>query len=159
MEDHNFSLERAANNILDDERLTAGLDDETADYLLEWGLALVAAAAADTNGLDSEGVTEITQPRIKAIKGLLRLINDWLQNGDDWDLMEKEDRLSRILIVAGLAYGTDLRFARKTGDEESMAPGLEALLSKAVGLEGNSVEKANALRKLIEGNDWEMTDG
>jgi hypothetical protein len=36
---------------------------------------------------------------------------------------------------------------------------LDAFLSQAVGLEGNSVEKAKGLREIIEGYDREMTNG
>jgi hypothetical protein len=67
--------------------------------------------------------------------------------------------LSKILTNAGLAYGIDLENEPITDEEESRALELDAFLSQAVGLEGNSVEKAKGLREIIEGYDREMTNG
>lgn len=159
MDDLSFRVEQAADSILGDERLTAGLDDETADFLLDWGLELVTAAVTDTDGLDDEEAREILQPRIKATKRMLRYVNDWLQNCDEWDPIEKEDKLSKIFHIAGLAYGIDLENELVTDEEKSKAPGMDAFLGQAVGLEGNSTEKAKGLRELIEGNDRELTNG
>lgn len=159
MNEVRFRVEQAADSILGDERLTAGLDDDTADFLLDWGLALATAAAADTGDLDDEDAAEIMQPRIKATKRLLRYANDWLQNSGIWDPAEKEDKLSKIYKYARLACGNDLGDEMMTNEEESADPELEAFLSQAVGLEGNSRETANELRQLIEGKGQEITNG
>lgn len=159
MDDQRFRVEQAADSILGDERLTAGLDDETADFLLDWGLALATTAATDTNGLDDEQAREIMQLKIKATKRMLRYVNDWLRDSDEWSPIEKEDKLSKIITIAGLAYGIDLENESITDEEESREPEVDAFVSQAVGLEGNLVEKAKGLREIIEGNDREMTNG
>lgn len=159
MDDQRFRVEQAADSILGDERLTAGLDDETADFLLDWGLALATSAATETSGLDDEEAREIMQPKIKATKRMLRYVNDWLQNSNEWDPLEKEDKLLKIFTIARLAYGIDLEKEPITDEEESKAPEVDAFLSQAGGLEGNSVEMAMGLREIIEGNDREMTNG
>jgi hypothetical protein len=158
IEDQRIRIEHAADSILGDERLTAGLDDETGSFLLDWGLALAKIAAADSSGLEDQVATEIMQTRIKAAKRLLRYLNYWLRNSDDWDLLEEEEMLSKIYFMAGHAYGTDLD-ERMTDETESKALGLEAFLSQAVGFEGNSIEKAKVLRELIEGNGQEIMNG
>ncbi|HCB48294.1 MAG: hypothetical protein AMJ56_06060 [Anaerolineae bacterium SG8_19] len=159
MDEVSFRVEKAANNILGDERLTAGLDDEVADFLLDWGLALAKAVAADTGGLNDEDAKEIMQPRIRATKRLLRYVNHWLHNGDVWDRIEKEDILTKIFTFAGLAYGNDLVDEIITNEEELADPELEAFLSQAVRLVGNSIEAAKELRQLIEGDGQELTNG
>jgi hypothetical protein len=159
MDEVSFRVEKAANNILGDERLTAGLDDEVADFLLDWGLALAKAAAADTGDLNDEDAKEIMEPRIRATKRLLRYVNYWLHNGEVWDRIEKEDTLTKIFTFARLSYGNDLVDEIITNEEESADPGLEAFLSQAVRLVGNSIEAVNELRQLIEGDGQELTNG
>ena len=159
MEEVRLRIEQAADSILGDERLTAGLDDDTADILLDWGLALATAVAAETKGLDDENAIEIIQPRVKATKRLLRYVKDWMQNCSVWDLAEKEDKLSKIYYFARLASGNDLVDERMTNGEESVDPELAVFLSQTVGLEGNSRESVIELRQLIEGNGQEMANG
>ncbi len=67
-------LNRAAESILENESLTAGLDDDAAQALLDWGLACAELAARSTSGLDDEAAENAISPRLRATRRLMRLV-------------------------------------------------------------------------------------
>lgn len=158
MGEEKYRAQQAADSILGDERLTAGLEDEAADFLLEWGLALATAAAADSSSPDDEDDTKMSS-RIKAVKRMLRYVNEWLQKRQLWDPVERDEKLSKIFVIAKLAYGNDYDYEILSNSEEPAGLELEVFLSQAKALEGNSIEVAFELRQLLEGNGQEQMYG
>jgi hypothetical protein len=68
---------RASESILENESLTAGLDDETAQALLDWGLDCAKLVARSTAGLDDEAAEEAMYPRLRATRHLMRQVRRW----------------------------------------------------------------------------------
>lgn len=68
---------RASESILENESLTAGLDDETAQALLDWGLACARLVARSTAGMDDEAAEEAMSPRLRAARQLMRQVRRW----------------------------------------------------------------------------------
>lgn len=73
---------RASESILENESLTAGLDDETAQALLDWGLACAKLVARSTTGMDDEAAQEAMSPRLRAVRQLMRQVRRWGTNLD-----------------------------------------------------------------------------
>lgn len=73
---------QAATRILENEQLTADLDDSTADSLLEWGLALSENIVAQSQHLDDAQAEEAMYAPMKAVRKLMRAVNKWLNSGE-----------------------------------------------------------------------------
>lgn len=89
---------QAASSILENERLTADLDDTTADVLLQWGLSLAENIVMDSQDLDDEQAEEAMYVPMKAVRKMMRAINKWINSGD-------EKYLDVILKQARIIYG------------------------------------------------------
>jgi hypothetical protein len=86
---------QAATRILENEQLTAGLDDTTANILLQWGLALAEDIVMRSQELDDEQAEEAMYAPMKAVRKLMRAVNKWLSSGDDTylDVVLKQARI------------------------------------------------------------------
>jgi hypothetical protein len=95
---------RAAETILQNERLTEGLDDATAQDLLDWGLALADRAVQSTAALDDTAATQELELRLQAVQRLMRRLRYWLANGADIDDQRAAELLSDIIQQTTLIY-------------------------------------------------------
>ena len=91
-------LQRAAESILENEALTAELDDEAAQVLLDWGVSLAQRIASETIELDEAAAEEATYQPMRALRKMLRKINNWAGDPDHSGLEE-------ILEQAAITYG------------------------------------------------------
>ena len=91
-------LRRAAESILENEALTANLDDDAAAVLLDWGVTLAKRIAASAAGLDDAAFEEATYPRMRALRKMLRYINRWAPAPDSRGL-------EKIITQAETTYG------------------------------------------------------
>ena len=123
MDDLEKRRNQAASSILENEGLTADLDDEIADELLNWGLALAEQIVMGSQDLDDEEAEEAMYTPMKALRKMLRAINKWLNSGDD-------TYLETILKQTPLIYG-----------ETAVIPPIESL---------TNVQTISALRQTIE---------
>ncbi len=71
-------VNQAVERILENERLTADLDDEVAEALVEWGVAWAEMIARSSAGLDDLAAEEVTSPKERALRRLMRRVNKWV---------------------------------------------------------------------------------
>ena len=98
-------IKRAAESILENERLTADLDDEAAKVLLNWGVARAEKVAGRTDGLGDSEAEAIISPRLRATRRLMRRVNRWVANQADMAADEGADLLDQIIEQAAIIYG------------------------------------------------------
>lgn len=114
---------QAASSILENEQLTADLDDATANILLQWGLALTENIVLDSQNLNDEQAEEAMYAPMKAVRKLMRAVNKWLNSGDD-------TYLDVVLKQARIIYG-----------KTAVLPPAESL---------STIDTVSALRQAIE---------
>jgi hypothetical protein len=100
MEDLGRRMQRAAERILGNESLTADLDDEAAQVLLDWGVRCAEQIARDTVGLSGDSVEEAMYPRLRALRRLMRAVNRWAVERQPMD----EETLVEMLDHAAIVY-------------------------------------------------------
>jgi hypothetical protein len=98
-------IRRAAQGILENERLTADLDDTAAEVLLDWGIACAKLVARSTAGLDDSQAEEAMYPRLRATRRLMRLVNKWIANRLETDAEGNVVLLTKIIDQAAIIYG------------------------------------------------------
>jgi len=89
---------QAASSILENERLTADLNDSDADMLLQWGLTLAEKIVLDSQSLDDEQAEEAMYTPMKAVRKMMRAVNKWIFSGNS-------KYLETILKQARIIYG------------------------------------------------------
>jgi phosphohistidine phosphatase len=97
--------QRAVESILDDERLTADLDDAAAQALLDWGMASARRIARTTSAADSATADEAMYQRLRATRKLMRWVNQWVASSQSATSVQEADALSEILDRASCVYG------------------------------------------------------
>ena len=98
-------IERAAESILENERLTADLDDAAAKVLLDWGVACAERIAGSTDGLGDFEAEEVISPRLRATRRLMRRVNQWVAGWPNVDTKEEVELLNQIIEQAAIIYG------------------------------------------------------
>jgi len=99
-------VRRVSESLLENERLTADLDDSAAQVLLDWALNLGSWIAQGTaNVEDDEQAEEAMYPRLRAIRRMMRSINLWVSSQQNRDQEGSREALNRILEQAQVIYG------------------------------------------------------
>lgn len=98
-------VDRAAESILENESLTANLDDASAKALLDWGVACAEMIAQSSAGLDDSEAEGAMSPRLRATRRLMRSVNEWLANRQRVDAKDNAMRLDKIIEQASIIYG------------------------------------------------------
>jgi len=145
MEVIEFRVQQAAENILENERLTAGLDDDSAQVLNDWGLAWAVSIAASSDGLDDAAAYETMAPRLKATRRLMRYVNKWLRKRAMMDPAEERAHLNKVFELAIAAHG-----AGPGPDASTLAQQPAFPLDEASGLIGDPPQLIAALHQLVE---------
>ncbi len=127
---------RAAESILENESLTADLNDDAAQVLITWGIDCAEMVAQRTVGLDDTEAEEIMAPRLRAIRRLMRLIND-ITNTTHF-----KETLDAILEQANIIYGHDFT--------PPSPPQREAFLKQNMKPDATSSNIIKKLRTFIE---------
>jgi hypothetical protein len=99
-------IRRVSESFLDNERLTADLDDSAAKELLDWGLNLgsrIAQGTADVQ--DDEQADEAMYLRLRATRRLMRSVNRWVASEQEGDQEGSSAALNRIIEQAQIIYG------------------------------------------------------
>jgi len=97
--------QRVAQSILENESLTADLDDPQAQALLDWALERAGTVAQSTAGLDDAEAEELMVPRLRALRRLMRQVNQWMRGGQDMDQRTGAELLSQIVNQAQIVHG------------------------------------------------------
>jgi hypothetical protein len=100
MDDLKRRTQRAAERILENESLTADLDDDAAQVLLDWGVRCAEQIARDTVGLSGDLVEEAMYPRLRALRRLMRAVNRWAIKRQPMDA----ETLAKMLEQAAIIY-------------------------------------------------------
>lgn len=100
-------VNRAAESILENESLTADLDDEAAKALLDWGITCAEMIARSTAGLNDSEAEEAMSLRLRAIRRLMRLVNRWGASYSEMDAEAGASLLTRIIEQAAIIYGEE----------------------------------------------------
>ncbi len=149
-----YELERrtkwAAESILGNERLTADLDDATAQELIAWGLDCVEAVVQDTAGQSDAEAREKLRPQLRAIGRMMRSINNWIatrrDRSGDANATVDRSRIDSILEQAAIIYGWD---GPSPGPEQAQR---QAFLNR-IHATASEPEAVAAWRQYIEGID------
>ena len=99
-------VRRVSESFLDNERLTADLDDLAAKALLDWGLKLgsrIAQGTADVE--DDEQADEAMYPRLRATRRMMRDVNLWITSAQQGDREGSGEALNQIIEQAQVIYG------------------------------------------------------
>ena len=99
-------ITRAAESILDNENLTADLNDEAAQMLLDWGLSRAKEIVYHTvEFIDDEQAEEAMYRPMRALRRMLRTNNKWSAKVQKHDQDHGVTALKRILDQAETVYG------------------------------------------------------
>jgi hypothetical protein len=99
-------VSRVAESILDNERLTADLDDSAAKELLDWGLTAAKQIVQGTADVDDDDqAQEAMYPRLRAARNMMRAVNIWVTNEREGDVEGSTRALDRIFEQASVLYG------------------------------------------------------
>ncbi len=100
-------IEKAAQSILENEKLTADLDDNAAQVLLDWGIASAKQIVQGTLGLDDmEAEVTMYQP-MRANRRLMRGVNKLVSRYDMLGEEGQVEALEKIISQAGVIYGSE----------------------------------------------------
>jgi hypothetical protein len=92
-------------SILENEQLTADLDDGAAQVLLNWGVACAKRIARGTAALAEEGAQEAIASRLRATRRLMRRVNRLVANQGQLEPGRGAALLSGIVDQARIIYG------------------------------------------------------
>jgi len=95
----------AVASILENERLTADLDDASAKLLLDWGIACVQRVVRSTAGLSDEQAEQAMYPRLRATRRLMRWVNQWIAGRREPDAQRGAAALDQLVEQAAVIYG------------------------------------------------------
>lgn len=98
---------RVAESIMENERLTADLDDDAAKVLIDWGVACARLVAQRTTGMDDAEAEEAMYPGLRATRRMMRTMNDWIAEGQGIGGVERLAFLDKVIEHAALVYGGD----------------------------------------------------
>jgi hypothetical protein len=128
-------IQRAAESILENEALTADLDDDAAKALLDWGVACAEKIASDTAELNDEEAEEAMYQPMRALRKMLRAANKWVAN-------PQSENLERITEQASKVFNSN-------SDEGQQTAFLTALPE-------DTTTRVQALRKFIDGEQHDL---
>jgi hypothetical protein len=130
-------MERAAQRMLENERLTSDLDDGAARLLLTWGIAWSQMIVESTAGLDDAAAREISRPRLKATRRMMRTVNRWAGSRGSMDH-------AADLVLLGKIYDRAVMAATAGGAGNEVAR--QRFQDRAAGLQGDPAYLVGALR-------------
>ena len=131
-------IQRAAESILENEALSADLDDDSAKVLLDWGVSLSRQITIQTVEMDDAQAEQAMYRPMRALRKMLSIANKWT-NGPG------EKNLRRMLEQAPDIYGS-----------EYTPPGDEELRAFMVQIPAGSIERLNALQRFIQGDQVDL---
>lgn len=98
-------IRRAADAILENENLTAGLEDAPAKALTDWGVSCAKSVALGTAGLNDEQAEEALSSGLRATRQLMRSVSDWLNNQPQADPQASLGFLEQIVAQMAMILG------------------------------------------------------
>jgi hypothetical protein len=110
-----------AERFLENESLTADLDDGSAKMLLDWGMSRSKVIAQSTDGLDDEAAEEAMYPRLRAMRRLMRSVNRWVTRQKEMDDEGRATLLDRMIEQAAIIYDKNIDRAQREAFRQQLA--------------------------------------
>jgi hypothetical protein len=132
-------MQRAAERLLENESLTADLDDEAARLLLAWGVAWTQMIVEATAGVDEAAAQALNRSRLKATRRMMRTVNRWAGSRASMDAAA-----DRVLL--GKIYDWAIAAAGASADDEAR----QRFLARAAALQGETATLVEGLRREAE---------
>jgi hypothetical protein len=101
-------MDRVAQSLLENERLTDDVDDAAASVILEWGIACARQIVESTAGMDDAQAEEATYLFLRAVRRLMRSVNRWVATRHEMDADNGDGLWARIVDQAETLYGGSL---------------------------------------------------
>ena len=92
--------QRAIESIVENEALTADLDDQAASVLLDWAMSLARQTAQGVASMEEASADEQFETRMRNVRQFIRQVNRWAGN--------PASTLSKVLELAAPIYGEGL---------------------------------------------------
>ena len=70
-------IQKATKEITGNEALLEMLETDAAIEMLEWGREMVSSITLDTQELDDESAELVLEPRLKAVRRIMRSVGNW----------------------------------------------------------------------------------
>ncbi len=142
MGNFNERLSRVAEGLLENEQLTADLDDAAAHVLLDWGLKMARQIVRQTLGMDDLAAEDALYAPMRATRRLMRAVNKWVARQDIFSETQHAETLAKIISHAEVVYGdTYIPPAQEQREQ---------FLARRAALMSNPVDFIVELQKLIE---------
>jgi hypothetical protein len=100
-------IQRTVESILENERLTADLDDDAAQVLLDWGTSCAKRIAQGSLGLNDTQAEETMYQPMRATRRLMSTTNKWIARYDIFGEENHAESLQKIIEQAGIIYGQE----------------------------------------------------
>lgn len=134
-------MQRAVERLLENESLTADLDDAAARLLLAWGVAWTHMIVESTAGLDDAEAWVLNRPRLRAVRRMMRTVNRWATSRSSMDAAASQVMLGKIYDRAFAAVTTSGAL-----DDEAR----QRFLARAEALQGDPAALVSGLRREAE---------
>jgi hypothetical protein len=111
--------ERAATSLLDDERLRGDLADDEYQPLLDWALAVTDRVAAATGGLDDRSADSVLESRVAEVKAIVSLAGEAVAAHVEEATSRRTtlfEELAERIDVMGLKPGAAEEACRRLGE-------------------------------------------
>ena len=95
-------VNRAVSSLAGNESLFSELGTETAKTVLDWGIAATRHVVSETGGLDDAAAEAAAYPRLRAVRQLIRLLN---QAAAGWPAPDRVALLDQIFTQAATLHG------------------------------------------------------
>ena len=94
--------------LLEDERLTADLNDTAATALLDWGVRQTKDIVADTESLDDEEAEAAMYPRLRGLRTVMRYANSWFGKRGTADPDKNLQLIRKVVVKMAVIYPTTI---------------------------------------------------
>ncbi|MBC8508786.1 MAG: hypothetical protein ISR58_15655 [Anaerolineales bacterium] len=136
-------IEKAAQSILENEKLTADLDDDAAQILLDWGIDSAKQIVQSTLGLDDMEAEDAMYQPMRANRRLMRGVNKFVSRYAILGEEGQVEALEKIVSQAGVIYGSE--YVPPSSDQQS------AFLTETKELIADIPQLIARLRSYVEG--------
>jgi len=133
--------QRAVESILENETLTADLDDQAADLLLDWAMSLAKEAAQGVAGINEASAEEQFGNRMRNVRQFIRQVNRWAGSSTATTPDEGQSALNKALELAVQVYGEGLPL---------VSSGQVGAFSQEAEQMGQAGDRITSLRQLLE---------
>ncbi|MGE5377815.1 MAG: hypothetical protein ACM3XO_22370 [Bacteroidota bacterium] len=140
MVDIEARVQKAIEEITGNEALMEMLDTEAAAEMLEWGKSMVRSLVNETAGMDDEAAELALEPRLKAVRQLIRSAGNWAAGS----YTEPDDRIQLREKLLGYQ-----KVIRGEGTPLPSAGQLDALLNSTNAAQVTPQQQILNLKKLF----------